>query len=147
MSTFTRSAPANGTLRRLNRPWIKGDSRFACASIWALPSPYRLHDPGGLPPSRMDLFGLIVSATFPRGQSQGIRMTGPKPTAGAVASTEGSDATPAETHTPAEFRARAEEARQNAAAEVRESVRKVLLNDAELWERMAAYEEKHLQPK
>ena len=140
MSTFTRSAPANGTLPRLNRPWIEGDSRFACASIW-------VHDPGGLPPSRMDLFGLIVSATFPPGQSQGIRMTGPKPTAGAVASTEGSDATPAETHTPAQFRARAEEARQNAAAEVRESVRKVLLNDAELWERMAAYEEKHRQSK
>ena len=74
-------------------------------------------------------------------------MTGPKPTAGAVASTEGSDATPAETHSSAPLRARAKEARQKAATETRESVRKVLLNDAELWERMAAYEEKHPQSK
>ena len=74
-------------------------------------------------------------------------MTGPEPLAGAVAPTDGTDATPAETHTSAQFRARAKEARQKAAAETRESVRKVLLNDAELWERMAAYEERLPQSK
>jgi hypothetical protein len=74
-------------------------------------------------------------------------MTGPEPLAGAVAPTDGTDATPAETHTSAQFRIRAKEARQKAATETRESVRKVLLNDAELWERMAAYEERLPQSK
>ncbi|MCW5737092.1 MAG: hypothetical protein KIS73_23400 [Enhydrobacter sp.] len=41
----------------------------------------------------------------------------------------------------AQLRARAEAVRRNAAAEPIESIRAALLNDADLWERMAAYEE------
>jgi hypothetical protein len=42
----------------------------------------------------------------------------------------------------AQLRARAKAVRQRAAAEPVELLRKALLNDADLWERMAAYEEK-----
>lgn len=42
----------------------------------------------------------------------------------------------------AQLRARAAAVRQKAAAEPVESIRTALLNDADLWERMAAYEEK-----
>ena len=42
---------------------------------------------------------------------------------------------------PAQYRARAEEARVKAEAATDPDVRKALLNDAELWERMAQYEE------
>ena len=55
--------------------------------------------------------------------------------------------TSVKTNVPAQLRARAEEARQKAAAEPSEPARKALLNDAELWERMADYEEKHPQPR
>jgi hypothetical protein len=47
------------------------------------------------------------------------------------------------TNMPAHHRARAIEARRKAAAATDESVRKILLNDAELWERMAEWEEKN----
>jgi hypothetical protein len=46
------------------------------------------------------------------------------------------------TNVPAQLRARAEEARRKAATETEESLQKILLNDAALWERMAAYEER-----
>jgi hypothetical protein len=46
------------------------------------------------------------------------------------------------TYIPVQLRARAREARQRAAGEADATIRKVLLNDAELWERMAEYEEK-----
>ena len=42
----------------------------------------------------------------------------------------------------AQLRARAKAVRRQAAAEPVELLRKALLNDADLWERMAAYEEK-----
>jgi hypothetical protein len=45
---------------------------------------------------------------------------------------------------PAQYRARAEQARQQAALATNEAARKVLLNDASLWERMAEYEEKNI---
>jgi hypothetical protein len=47
------------------------------------------------------------------------------------------------TDIPAQLRARAEDARQKAQAEPDESIRKRLLIDANLWEQMAFYEEKH----
>jgi hypothetical protein len=43
---------------------------------------------------------------------------------------------------PALYRARAQEAREKAKAATDEALRKLLLHDAELWERMADYEEK-----
>jgi hypothetical protein len=42
-----------------------------------------------------------------------------------------------------QYRAKAQNVRQQAAAEADESRRKLLLNDAELWDRMAAYEEQN----
>jgi hypothetical protein len=42
---------------------------------------------------------------------------------------------------------RAQEARDRASATTDEEVRKTLLQDAETWERMAAYEEKHNPPR
>lgn len=45
------------------------------------------------------------------------------------------------TDLPGRYRARAEEARRKAETETDEVARKALLNDAELWERMAAYED------
>ena len=42
----------------------------------------------------------------------------------------------------AQLKARAKAVRRQAAAEPVEALRKALLNDADLWERMAAYEEK-----
>jgi hypothetical protein len=50
------------------------------------------------------------------------------------------------TDTVGRLRARAAEARQNAALEPEDSVRQSLLNDADLWERMASYEEKNPAP-
>jgi len=47
---------------------------------------------------------------------------------------------------PHQLRARAEEARAKAAAAPDETTRQRLLQDAEMWERMAAYEEQHPQP-
>jgi len=47
------------------------------------------------------------------------------------------------TDTPAQYRARAEEARQKAAGEPDKSIREGLLRDADLWERMAEYDEKN----
>jgi len=44
---------------------------------------------------------------------------------------------------PAQYRARAEQARQQAALATDEATRKTRLNDAALWERMAEYEEKN----
>ena len=44
---------------------------------------------------------------------------------------------------PAQYRARAEKARQQAEMATDEATRKALLNDATLWERMAEYEEKN----
>jgi hypothetical protein len=43
----------------------------------------------------------------------------------------------------AEYRSRAEEARQQAAAAPDEETRKKLLQTADTWDRMAAYEDKH----
>ena len=43
---------------------------------------------------------------------------------------------------PSRYRARANEARANAAATADEDVRKLLLHDARLWEQMAEFEEK-----
>jgi hypothetical protein len=43
---------------------------------------------------------------------------------------------------PAQYRARAQQSRKKAATAPTESARKALLQDAELWERMADYEEK-----
>jgi len=43
---------------------------------------------------------------------------------------------------PSQYRARAQEARDRAAAAQDEDQRKLLLHDADLWERMAEYEEK-----
>jgi hypothetical protein len=43
---------------------------------------------------------------------------------------------------PAQYRARATEAREKAAAATNEETRQLLLHDAELWEKMAEYEEK-----
>lgn len=42
---------------------------------------------------------------------------------------------------PTKYRSRAAQSREKAAIEPDEFVRKALLHDAELWERMAAYEE------
>jgi hypothetical protein len=51
------------------------------------------------------------------------------------------------TNIPAQLRARAEEARQKAEAEADGAIRQRLLLDADLWQRMADYEEKNpLQP-
>lgn len=47
---------------------------------------------------------------------------------------------------PRQLRARADETRAKAAAAPDEPTRKRLLQDAENWERMAAYEEKNPQP-
>lgn len=44
---------------------------------------------------------------------------------------------------PSQYRARAAEARARAEASTDEATRRALLNDAELWERMADYEEKN----
>ena len=44
---------------------------------------------------------------------------------------------------PIQYRPRAEQARQQAAVARDEAIRKALLNDAALWERMAEYEEKN----
>ena len=44
---------------------------------------------------------------------------------------------------PAQYRVRAEEARTKAEAAQDEKTRQRLLNDADMWERMAAYEEQH----
>jgi hypothetical protein len=44
---------------------------------------------------------------------------------------------------PSQYRARAQAAREKAAAERVEAIRKALVTDAELWERMADYEEKN----
>jgi len=41
---------------------------------------------------------------------------------------------------PSQYRARAQQAREKAQSEADEAARKALLNDAELWERMADYE-------
>jgi hypothetical protein len=43
----------------------------------------------------------------------------------------------------AQYRARAEQARQQAGFATDEATRKALLNDATLWERMAEYEKKN----
>ena len=43
---------------------------------------------------------------------------------------------------PSQYRARAQEARERAATTGDEETRKRLLNDAQLWERMAEFEEK-----
>jgi len=50
-------------------------------------------------------------------------------------------------NTVAEYRARAQEARTKAETESDEAARKTLLRDADLWERMAAFEEKQLRAK
>lgn len=44
---------------------------------------------------------------------------------------------------PTQYRARAKEAREEAAGTTNNEKRKLLLQNAELWERMAAYEEKN----
>jgi hypothetical protein len=44
---------------------------------------------------------------------------------------------------PTQYRAKAQEARQKSAAEPDEGRRQALLSDAELWERMAEYEQRH----
>lgn len=44
---------------------------------------------------------------------------------------------------PKRYRYRAEEARQKAQAAGDEATRQRLLHDADMWERMAAYEERH----
>ncbi len=49
------------------------------------------------------------------------------------------------TDRPAEFRTRAKEARDQAAAATDEATRAKLIRDAEQWERMAAFEEKSRQ--
>jgi len=46
------------------------------------------------------------------------------------------------TDVPAQYRARAQEARAKAEAIEDEDARRRLLNDAELWDQMAEYEEK-----
>jgi hypothetical protein len=46
---------------------------------------------------------------------------------------------------PGAYRMRAQEAREKAATEPDDAVRKALLDNAELWERMAAYEESNPQ--
>jgi len=43
---------------------------------------------------------------------------------------------------PAQYRARAEEARKKAEGATDEAIRKSLVSDAEMYERMAPYEEK-----
>jgi hypothetical protein len=43
---------------------------------------------------------------------------------------------------PSQYGKRAQEARDKAAAEADENVRKLLLHDAQLWEQMADFEEK-----
>ena len=48
-------------------------------------------------------------------------------------------------NTAAEYRARAQEARTKAATESDEAARKALLSDADLWERMAAFEDRQLR--
>lgn len=51
------------------------------------------------------------------------------------------------TDVPAQYRARAQEARAKAEAIEDEDARRRLLNDAELWDQMADYEEKaNLRP-
>ena len=47
------------------------------------------------------------------------------------------------TNLPAQYRARAQEARDQAAAASDEEKRQRLVRDAQLWERMAEYEEKN----
>ena len=42
---------------------------------------------------------------------------------------------------PSQYRAKAQEARERAASETDDSTRAKLLNDADLWDRMAAFEE------
>jgi hypothetical protein len=49
------------------------------------------------------------------------------------------------TNVPAQHRV--DEGRRKAEAEANEPAQKALLNDAELWERMADYEEKNPEPK
>ena len=44
---------------------------------------------------------------------------------------------------PAQYRAKAREAREKAAAEPDEVIRKRWLNDADLWDRMADYEQEN----
>ena len=51
--------------------------------------------------------------------------------------------TSVKTNLPAQYRARAREARDQAASVQDEETRKRLLQDAETWERMAAYEERN----
>ena len=51
--------------------------------------------------------------------------------------------TSVKTNRPGEYRARAKEARAQAATATDEAKRNRLLQDAELWERMAEYEEKN----
>ena len=51
--------------------------------------------------------------------------------------------TSVKTNLPAQYRARAKEARDQAAIVADEEKHKRLLSDAELWERMAEYEEKN----
>jgi hypothetical protein len=51
--------------------------------------------------------------------------------------------TSVKTDLPAQYRARAQEARDRAATVQDEETQKRLLQDAETWERMAAYEEKN----
>jgi hypothetical protein len=46
---------------------------------------------------------------------------------------------------PSSYRARAQQARQKAEAETDEALLKALLDDAQLWQRMAEYEEKNLE--
>jgi hypothetical protein len=46
---------------------------------------------------------------------------------------------------PSFYRARAQEARERAHTEADDALRKLLLRDAELWDRMADYEEKNPQ--
>jgi hypothetical protein len=45
-----------------------------------------------------------------------------------------------------QYRSRAEQARQQAQRAADDATRKILLNDAALWERMADYEEKNNPP-
>ena len=51
--------------------------------------------------------------------------------------------TSVKTNLPAQYRARAQEARDQADATSDEEKRQRLVRDAELWERMAEYEEKN----
>ena len=44
---------------------------------------------------------------------------------------------------PAQYRAKAQDARERAKATTDDTARQKLLNDADLWDRMAAYEEAH----